>query len=209
MRRRALLEAAQKMSALGLSPGTSGNLSLRAGDGILITPSGLPYDQMTRMDIVELDARGAVREGRRTPSTEWRLHVDLYAARREIGAIVHAHSMFATTLSCVRRGIPAFHYMIAVAGGSSIRCAEYATFGTAELAENTLFALEGRRACLLANHGMVAVAADIEGALRLAIEVENLAAQYWRALQIGEPVILDEEEMARVIERFKSYGASR
>ncbi len=207
MKRKALLDTAKKMAELGLTPGTSGNVSLRVSDGFLITPSGLPYDEMTRMDLVELDLRGAPREGRRTPSTEWRLHRDLYVARREVGAIVHAHSPHATSLSCLRRDIPAFHYMVAVAGGVDIRCAGYATFGTEELAREALHALDGRRACLLANHGMIAMADNLTSALRLAIEVEELAGNYLRCLQAGQPIVLDDAEMARVLERFRGYGA--
>jgi L-fuculose-phosphate aldolase len=195
------------MSALGLAPGTTGNVSLRLDDGMLITPSGVPYDLMTREDLVEVDGRGRPRGG--TPSTEWRLHQGLYAARPEIGAIVHTHSRHATALSCLRRGIPAFHYMVAAAGGDDIRCADYATFGSAELAVSAAAALAGRRACLLANHGAVALGADLRAALLLAIEVENLAAQYAAALQIGEPVILDASEMARVHERFRTYRGLR
>jgi L-fuculose-phosphate aldolase len=207
VRRKALLETAQRMSELGLSPGRSGNVSLRLPDGFLITPSGLPYEEMTRTDLVELDLRGGVREGRRTPSSEWRLHRDLYEARRDAGAIVHAHAPHATALSCLRRDIPAYHYMVAVAGGTDIRCAAYATFGSEELARAALAALRGRRACLLANHGMIAFADTLPEALRLAAEVEELAAGYLRVLQVGSPIILGEDEMARVLERWKGYGA--
>lgn len=207
MKRKALLDAAQKMSATGLTSGKSGNVSLRTSEGFLITPSAIPYEEMTRMDLVELDLRsGGVREGRRTPSTEWRLHLDLYRARPEAGAIVHAHSPYATSLSSLRRDVPAWHYMVAVAGGNDIRCAAYATFGTEELSRETQRAMVGRRACLLANHGQVAVGSDVTAALRLAEEVEQLCAGYMRALAVGQPVILDDEEMRRVHERFKGYG---
>jgi L-fuculose-phosphate aldolase len=203
--RRVLHDTARRMAALGLAPGTSGNASVRVEGGLLITPSAVPYDEMTREDLVELDERGGRRGGGGRPSTEWRLHRDLYAARPEVMAIVHTHSRAATALSCLRRGIPAFHYMVALAGGDDIRCAEYATFGTAELAASAALALRGRRACLLANHGAVALGADAAEALRLALEVENLAAQYAQALALGEPVILDAAEMARVRERFAGY----
>jgi L-fuculose-phosphate aldolase len=203
--RRALLAAARKLAAQGMMPGTSGNVSVRVDEGLLITPSGVPYDLLEPAGLVELDADG-VPLGHGRPSTEWRLHRDLLRARPEVGAIVHCHPPFGTALACVRRDIPAFHYMIAVAGGSTIRCATYATFGTAELARNALAALEGRRACLLANHGTVALGATLDAAVRLAVEVEVLAEQYWRALQIGAPVILDDDEMRRVHERFKGYG---
>ena len=201
--RRLLLDTARRMSALGLAPGTSGNVSIRLDDGMLITPSGVAYDEMSQGELVEVDERGRARSGK--PSTEWRLHQGLYASRREVGAIVHTHSRHATALSCLRRGIPAFHYMVAIAGGDDIRCATYATFGTAELAVSAATALVGRKACLLANHGAIALGADLVSALRLAVEVENLAAQYTAALALGEPIILDAAEMARVHERFRGY----
>ena len=145
--------------------------------------------------------------GDRLPSSEWRFHRDLYRAREEFRAIVHAHAPFATTLACLRRGIPAFHYMVAMAGGRDIRCAPYATFGSAELAAHAVAAMAGRRACLLANHGMIAAGADLASALALAVEVEGLAEMYWRALQLGEPVILSDAEMDTVVaEKFRSYG---
>lgn len=201
--RRLLLDTARRMAALGLAPGTSGNVSIRVDDGMLITPSGVSYDEMTREELVEVDGHGRTRGG--APSTEWRLHQGLYASRPEVAAIVHTHSRHATALSCLRRGIPAFHYMVAIAGGDDIRCAAYATFGTAELAASAAAALAGRRACLLANHGAVALGGDLASALRLAVEVENLAAQYTAALALGEPIILDAAEMARVRERFRGY----
>ncbi len=203
--RRALLAAARRLAGLGMLPGTTGNLSQRVPGGFLITPSGAPYDEIEPADMIELDAEGRpFSHGR--PSTEWRLHRDLYAARADIGAIVHCHPPFGTALACVRRDIPAFHYMVAVAGGNDIRCARYATFGTAELAANALEAMAGRNACLLANHGSVAVGKSLDAAVRVAIEVEVLAEHYARALQIGQPVILDDAEMARVHERFRDYG---
>jgi L-fuculose-phosphate aldolase len=202
--RRLLLETARRMSTLGLAPGTSGNVSIRLDDGMLITPSGVAYDEMTQGELVEVDGRGRARGGP-PPSTEWRMHQGLYASRPEVGAIVHTHSRHATALSCLRRGIPAFHYMVAIAGGDDIRCAAYATFGTAELAASAAAALAGRKACLLANHGAIALGADLASALRLAVEIENLAAQYTAALALGEPIILDAAEMARVRERFRGY----
>jgi L-fuculose-phosphate aldolase len=177
------------------------------GDGgFLITPTGVPFEAMGAADVVELDVRGTPRPGQLAPSSEWRFHRDIYRARREAGAIVHAHPLFATSLACLRKGIPAVHYMVAAAGGNSIRCAEYATFGTDELSRNAMVALKGRRACLLANHGLIAVGDGLQAALTLAVEVENLAAQYWHALQIGKPVILGEGEMKRVIGKFGTYG---
>jgi L-fuculose-phosphate aldolase len=205
-KRRALIDTARKMQAVGLNQGTSGNLCVRISSGLLITPSGIPYDALAPEDIVAMRLDGTVEPGQRKPSSEWRFHAAILATRPEAKAVVHCHSMFATTLGCLRRDIPAFHYMIATAGGDSIRCAEYATFGTKELSDNALKALDGRRACLLANHGMIAFGADLEGALALAIEVETLAAQYWRALQIGDPVLLPPEEMAVVLDKFRDYG---
>jgi L-fuculose-phosphate aldolase len=201
-----VVATAQAMSRAGLSRGTSGNVSARVRGGLLITPSGVAYDALRPSDVVEVGERGEVLSGGLAPSTEWRLHAAIYAARPEVGAVVHAHSSFATTLSCLRRSIPAVHYMVAAAGGNDVRCAPYATFGTAELAAGALAALVERRACLLSNHGQVAVHANLAGALRLAGDVEELAAIYWRALQIGAPHILDDAEMARVHERYRGYG---
>jgi len=206
--RQHLVDAAWRMNALGINQGTSGNLSVRAGDGLLLTPSGVAYEAMAPEDIVWMDFDGnwsCPAPGRR-PTTEWRFHRDILAARPEAGVVVHTHAMFCTTLACLHRGIPAFHYMVAVAGGRDIRCADYATFGTQALSDHALAALEGRKACLLANHGMLALGTDLDRALALAVEVETLAAQYWRALQIGRPVLLDEAEMARVLEKFETYG---
>ncbi len=207
--RQSLVDAARRMNALGINQGTSGNLSVRAGEGFLVTPSGLAYEAMTADDIVEMafDSNWRCPTPGRRPSSEWRIHRDILAAREEAGAVVHAHAMFATTLACLGLEIPAFHYMVAVAGGHDIRCARYATFGTQQLSDHALAALEGRKACLLANHGMLALGATLERALALALEVETLAAQYWRALQIGRPNLLSEEEMARVLEKFADYGA--
>lgn len=200
-----LIETALRMNALGLNHGRSGNLSVRVAGGLLITPSGMAYDAMRPSDIVEMKADGAV-TGPRAPSSEWRIHLDIYAARDEAGAVVHAHPMFATTLACLGRPIPAFHYMVAVAGGRDIRCAPYATFGTPKLSVNALGALADRRACLLANHGIIALGPGLAEALELALAVETLAAQYWRALQIGKPRILPAKEMARVLKKFEGYG---
>ncbi len=200
-----LIETALKMNELGLNQGRSGNLSVRAARGLLVTPSGIAYEEMRPSDIVEIKLDGSI-IGPRQPSSEWRFHLDIFAARADVGAVVHAHPMFATTLACLRRGIPAFHYMIAVAGGDSIRCAPYATFGTKKLSRYALAALEGRNACLLANHGMIAMGETLAEALELGLEVETLAAQYWRALQIGKPKLLPKAEMARVLKKFASYG---
>ncbi len=204
--REAVVAVARRLNELGINQGTSGNVSARAGERILITPTGLPYDAMTPADIVAFGLDGA-HEGGLLPSSEWRIHRDILAARPDAGAVVHAHSPFCTALAAHRRGIPPFHYMVAKAGGSRIECAAYATYGTQVLSDNVLAALGGRRACLMANHGMVALGADPAAALALAIEVEALAAQYLRALTLGEPALLSEDEMLRVLEKFETYGA--
>jgi len=197
--------AARRMSAQGLAQGKSGNVSARFVDGFLVTPSGHPYDAMEAGDIVHVDARGEP-HGARAPSSEWRLHRDIYARRPEAQAIVHTHSPFATTLACLDRGIPAFHYEVAQLGGRDIRCAGYATFGTQELSDLAVEALEARRACLLSHHGAVAFGADVDEALMLAGKVESLARMYWQALQVGEPSLLDDAEMDRVARKFLTYG---
>jgi L-fuculose-phosphate aldolase len=194
------------MSSSGMSPGRSGNVSARVDGGMLITPTGMHYGEMRPADIVEVRMDGRVAAGQRVASSEWRVHLAIYKARDDVGAIVHTHSLNATALSCLHRGIPAFHYMVAEAGGDKIACAPYATYGTEELARHAVKALGARRACLLANHGAVAVAESLRKAHELAGEVETLAAQYARALQIGRPKLLTEREMARVIEKFKTYG---
>lgn len=205
MLREDIIATALRMIAAGLNRGTSGNVSARIAGGFLVTPSGLACEATRPEDIVAVAQDGTAR-GSRLPSSEWRFHRDIYAARPEVAAIVHAHSPFATTLACLGRSIPAFHYMIAVAGGNDIRCAPYATFGTQELSDHALRALEGRKACLLANHGMIAASSSLAQALALAVEVEALAEQYWRALQIGEPNLLADAEMAHVLEKFRTYG---
>ncbi len=207
--RQSLIETALKMNAVGLNQGTAGNLSLRTTDGLLLTPSGVPYEKLQPCDIIhmKLDESWSCDNANMKPTSEWRFHFDILKRRADVAAIVHVHSPFATALSTLRRDIPAFHYMVAVAGGKIIRCADYATFGSEQLSHNALAALEDRNACLLANHGIIACAGTPQAALDLAIEVETLAAQYMRALAVAEPVILDDEEMDRVIEKFKSgYG---
>lgn len=204
-KRQAVIEACRAMNAQGLNQGTSGNVSLRDGDGFLVTPSGVPYDGMTPEQVVRMDPEGGF-EGDWVPSSEWRMHRDIYRARPEAGAVVHVHSTHATALSCLRREVPAFHYMVAVAGGDSLRCADYATFGTQALSDAMLAALEGRTACLLANHGQIAFGPTLDRALWLAGEVEALCRQYAVARSLGDPVVLGETEMAEVLERFGSYG---
>ena len=206
--RREIIATARKMNALGINRGKSGNVSARIADGFLVTPTGLSYEATRPRDVVAMTLDGEAR-GARLPSSEWRFHRDIYAARNDAAAIVHAHSPFATTLACLAKDIPAFHYMIAVAGGKDIRCAPYATFGTQTLSNHAVRALDGRKACLLANHGMIALGASLAGALALAVEVEALAEQYWRALQIGAPNLLSDEEMTVVLDKFQHYGQSQ
>lgn len=199
--------AARRLEPLGLSPGTSGNLSVRTRDGMLITPSAVPYEAMDPDDLVLMELDGVVRSAPagRLPSTEWRMHAGILRERPDVTAIVHAHPPWATALACLRRDIPPFHYMVAICGGRVIRCAGYATFGTQELADAALAALGERNACLLANHGIVTCGASVDAALELAIEVEALAGQYGRTLSIGEPILLTDEEMDVVAERFANY----
>ncbi|MBY0335233.1 MAG: class II aldolase/adducin family protein [Acetobacteraceae bacterium] len=188
-------------------PSKSGNVSVRTARGFLITPAALPYACTTPEDLVECDGEGQVIAGTRRPSSEWRLHAAVYAARPEAKAIVHTHSPMATALSCARRPIPPFHYMVALAGGADIPCSGYATFGTAELAEAAVAALIGRRACLLANHGVLALGSTLAGADTLAREVENLARQYLALLGAGlPPVLLTAGEMRDVAAQFGGYG---
>jgi L-fuculose-phosphate aldolase len=201
-----IIATALEMNACGLNRGKSGNVSARCGDGFLVTPSGVAYAAIRPQDIVAMTLEGAA-HGALLPSSEWRFHRDIYAARAEAQAVVHVHSPFATTLACLGRDIPAFHYMIGVAGGNSIRCAAYATFGTQQLADQALAALQGRKACLLANHGMIAIGPSLRDALALAVEVEALAEQYWRALQIGSPNLLSNAEMEIVLAKFATYGS--
>jgi L-fuculose-phosphate aldolase len=203
--RHSIVDACRQMNALGINQGTSGNISVRWRDGLLITPSGLPYERMTRADIVPMNLDGSY-EHTRKPSSEWRFHCDIMKARADIGAIVHAHPIYATAFAICRKDIPAVHYMIAAAGGPTIRCGGYASYGTAELSDIALAALEGRNACLLANHGMIATGSDLEKAMWLAVEVETLCRQYAAALQIGTPHILSDEEIARTVKKFRGYG---
>jgi L-fuculose-phosphate aldolase len=201
-----IIDTVQMYATHGLGVGTSGNLSVRSQKGFIITPTGVPYDQLEPELLVELNDKGDIVDGHLLPSSEWRFHRDIYLDRAEAGAIIHVHSPFATAMACTRKSIPAFHYVIAIAGGDSIRCADYATFGTTELSKYVVEALKDRKACLLANHGMIAMDKDIPSAFKMALEVEELAKQYYYSLQIGEPVILDDEEMKIIQEKFKSYG---
>lgn len=201
-----LLTISGKLCELGLNRGTSGNVSVRDGAGFLVTPAGMTVEEMTPHDMVWMNLDGKV-QGERQPSSEWRFHRDILQARPEVGAVIHTHAMFATTLACLHREIPPFHYMIAVAGGDTIRCAPYALFGSQALSDAALSALQDRKACLLANHGMIAVGRDLDQALSVAVEVETLCEQYWRALQAGEPKLLSAEQMTEVMEQFKGYGS--
>jgi L-fuculose-phosphate aldolase len=209
--RQRVVETARALNASGINQGTSGNVSARIDGGLLITPTSLPYEQMQAADLVALDLEGQpLHEGQRRPSSEWRLHADILRQRPEAQAVVHCHSTSATALACHGRGIPAFHYMVAVAGGVDVRCAPYALFGTQNFSDLALAALEGRQAALLAQHGQVTLATSLQQALRLAIEVETLARMYLQALQLGEPRVLDVAQMAAVQQQFSAllYGAA-
>lgn len=207
--RRALLQTARAMQAEGLNRGTAGNVSVRCADGdgvdFLVTPTGVDNETANPGDMVAMKFDGT-HSGRLLPSSEWRFHRDIYAQRVDAGAIIHAHSPFATALACQGRAIPAFHYMIARFGGADVRCAPYATFGTQALSDAALCALEARCACLLANHGMLVFGRDLPHALALAIEFETLCEQFWRTVQVGPPQVIDAAEMARVVEKFSTYG---
>jgi L-fuculose-phosphate aldolase len=204
--RQGLIAACRELSRRGLTHGTSGNISLRRdAQHFFVSPTGMHYHALEPDDIPLMDLSGRW-FGRRRPSSEWRFHRDILQQRADVSAVVHTHSRCATALACNGRGIPAFHYMVAVAGGSEIRCAPYFTFGTQALSDAALTALDGRRACLLANHGLIALGASLDAALALAGEVENLAEHYCAALAVGEPNLIDEQEMRRVLEKFRSYG---
>ncbi len=201
-----VLEAAQSMSASGLSPGKSGNVSARTEGGFIITPTGLEYDDLKPNDLVLVKEDGSVPLEQLKPSSEAPFHLAVYKARPDIASIVHCHSNKATALACAGKSIPAFHYMVAAAGGHDIPLAPYATFGSEELANALVATLQDRNACLMAHHGQIALATTPAKALDLALEIENLAKQYLDVLTLGEPKILDDEEMNKVLEKFKSYG---
>ena len=203
--REAIVLCCQRFETVGLSVGMSGNISVRTDDGFLITPSATAYDKLTPSLIVEMTADGEPLGESLKPSSEWRFHRDIYRARPDIGAVVHAHPLNCTALACTQRNIPPFHYMVAAAGGRDISLAEYALFGSAELSANVVVVLAERNACLIANHGMIALGDDLSAAFNLAIEVENLAAQYCAALSIGDVHLLDKSQMDKVVERFKAY----
>ena len=202
--RQQLLSTSRRLIELGLNRGASGNASVRDGDGMLITPSALPVSELTMDSMVRMDLAGNILQGGK-PSSEWRFHRDILAARAEIGAVVHTHSTFATTIACLRRDVPAVHYMIALAGGDSIRCTPYSVFGEQELSDHALVTLQGRKACLLGNHGMIALGKDLDDALAVATEVEFLCEVYWRTLQVGGPHILTSQQMHDVKQKFVEY----
>lgn len=200
-----LITTAQAMAAAGLNRSAAGNLSVRSGDGFYITPTGMAYAGLQANDI-PLMAPNGMHTGQRKPSSEWRFHRDLYASRPEVGAVLHAHSPFAVSLACLRCDIPPFHYMIARFGGDTIRCAKYAIFGSELLSTAAISAMAQRKGCLLANHGQLVAGRDLNEALTLAIELEELCEQYWRACQLGDPVLLSSSEMAEVMAKFAGYG---
>ncbi|MDF0603621.1 L-fuculose-phosphate aldolase [Psychromarinibacter sp. C21-152] len=203
--RAAIIAACREMNRSGLNQGTSGNISVREGAGMLITPSAMAYDRMRPEDIVWMGFDGTT-EGDRKPSSEWRFHLDILRAKPGTGAVVHAHPTACTTLAILEKDIPPLHYMVAAAGGRDIRCAPYATFGTAELSEHAVTALQDRAACLLAHHGLIACGATLDKAMWLAVEVEALAKQYLGCLPFGEPPLLSPEEIDRVLDKMKGYG---
>jgi L-fuculose-phosphate aldolase len=198
-----VLATARTMNACGINRGSAGNVSVRCEGGFIITPTGMAYDDCTAADMAKVGADGTA-NGLRKPSSEWRFHRDIYAARPEAGAVVHTHSPFATALACQAMGVPAFHYMVARFGGADVRCAAYATFGSQELSDAILVALEDRCACLMAHHGMVVFGRDCDHALALAVELETLCEQFWRVLQLGAPKLLPADEMTRVLAKFAS-----
>lgn len=200
-----IIRVCRELQARGLNQGTAGNVSVRLPDGFLVTPSGMAYDVMRPADLVKVDLSGAP-SGRRKPSSEWRLHLDAYKSRPEIGAVVHTHSGYATTLACLRRKIPAFHYVIAFFGGDDIRCSGYATYGTQELSDLVVEALRDRMAALMGSHGLIVLGQTLDKALALTVEAETLAMMYWRAIQAGEPVILPSEEIERVRRKAQASG---
>lgn len=206
--RQSIIDACRRMNALGINQGTSGNISMRHGDVMLITPSATPYDAMTPEMIATMPLEGEYGswDGPLRPSTEWRFHLDILRARPEFNAIVHAHPTYCTSLAVCRKSIPAVHYMIAAFGGTDVRCSGYATYGTAELSAEAIGALEGRNACLLANHGMIACQSNLEKAMWLAVELETIARQYFNSLLLGGAHLLDDAQIADTQRGFSSYG---
>jgi len=206
-KRQSIIDACLRMNQLGINQGTSGNISLRHEDGMLITPTSVAYEDMKPAQIVYMKLDGSFDPAQR-PSSEWRFHLDILRARPEVNAVVHAHPPYATILAIMGLEIPAVHYMVACAGGDNIRCAPYATFGSQELSDRAVKALQDRLACLLAHHGMIAVGASLTKAMWLAVEVETLARQYHGCLQIGTPSLLSKAEIENVLGRIAGYGPS-
>lgn len=204
-----IVETMAALVARGLNRGTTGNVSTRLGEGMLVTPSGVVPEKLTPDSIVFVDAQGALREGSLKPSSEWRMHARIYALRSDAHAIVHCHSRFATTLACAGKSIPPMHYMVGVSGKPAVPLAPYATFGSAELAENVARSLDGGLACLMANHGQIALGPNLSRALLIAEEMEEQSAVYWGTLAIGGPTVLTEEQMAENFRQFGSYGQKR
>lgn len=207
-----IIKTVQQMNALGINQGTSGNASIREGNGYLITPSGMAYDDLTPEDIVfkSFDGDYESQNGLRKPSSEWRFHEDILKARQDVNAVVHTHGKSVMTIACLNHDLPAFHYMIGIAGGNTIRCAPYRTFATQALSDVALRALDGRKACLLANHGQIALGGTLKQALSMAQEVETLCDVFWRTLAVGGPTLLTETQMDEAISKFrKGYGTGK
>jgi L-fuculose-phosphate aldolase len=201
-----MVEVMRAMDARGLNRGTSGNVSARFGDGMLVSPSGVPPERLTPESMVFVGADDSIPEGQLKPSSEWRMHMQILRRRPDVGGVVHCHSRHATILACAGRPIPAVHYMVGVSGGASVPVAPYATFGSEALADAVVAALDGRNAALMANHGQIAVAPSLSHALLIAEEIEEQAAVYWGCLAIGGPNLLSDDQMAEILTRFRSYG---
>ena len=203
--RKEIIRNCRFMNDSGLNQGTSGNISVRQGDQFLITPSAMPYEELEPDDILEMGFDGS-HDPNKLPSSEWRFHRDILLAKPEVCSVVHTHSAYATTIAIMGIDIPAVHYMVAAAGGNSVPCAKYATYGTQELASNAVEVLRDRKACLLANHGLIATGSTLQQAMWLTVEVENLARQYFNVLQVGRYNLLPDEEIDRVLAKFETYG---
>ena len=204
--RQRMAEVMRAMDERGLNRGTSGNVSARCGEAMLVTPSGIPASRLTAEHMVLIQSDGGTAAGALKPSSEWRMHRGILDRRPDVGAVVHCHSRHATILACAGKSIPAVHYMVAVGGGASVPVAPYATFGSEELAAAVVESLDGRYAALMANHGQIVAAPNLDYALAIAEEIEEQAAVYWGTLAIGGPTLLAEDEMMRILQRFKSYG---
>jgi len=209
--RSAIIASCLEMNACGLNQGTSGNISMRVGNQMIITPSAVPYDELqpAMLASLKLDAADAEFSGPLAPSSEWRFHADILRARPEVNAVVHAHPPYCTSLAIAHMEIPAAHYMVAAFGGNNVRCAGYHTFGTAALARACVSALRERSACLMANHGMLAIGTTLAKAMWTAVELEALARQYYQALQIGGPKLLSDAAIAKTLAKFANYGLKK